>query len=921
MLDQQIEVNTQTIRDAADVVYEPAHQAWNAATFAGWRVATTERSEAIRLGSFRDVRNGDTLPISWQFPLVGSGRSIMLRSRGAEQYTQALGLMQSIIVRTTVMFPQQVRYTLLDPAGNGLAFPMTRHLQRVTPGSGDVRRDLDEVVHEITRIVSTYLDSGTTSFEQIPDEMRLNEAFHFVFVADYPNRYDLRAAEALQNIAETGSRAGVYVVMHVNEDRWDRATSGFDRYWPNNSVVLDMNDLRIEAEGLAGSLDVDSAPAAQLQEVIFAKVKAAPPLDRPIEWDELVDTSDATIWSGSSDDVISATVGRHGANQPLEVWFGYREREMRPCVHGVLGAMSGAGKSTFFHNLINSLAVTYSPSDLRLYLIDGKFGVEFEPYRKLPHAEVVSLRTSPDLSRSVLSELAVEMAKRNEAFQAVGVADITAYRAKGAPSGRMPRILLIVDEYQQLFDGDRDGVASGLLKRISEQGRSSGIHMFLASQRFDSAGMLDRDAIFNNIHLRIAMQLAQAEASALTDFGPKGRRLISATCDRVGRVVVNDRAGDDDSNVPGKTALLSAVRRDALIEMLHERAARTLVGDEIPRRVIFNGTAQPDLADNPYLSALLAPDAWMTPDELEAFARRPFHKGGLGIHDWLAAERPLAVFLGQEFNVRGHTSAVLRRRPNEHLVIVGERHQERVAMVASALVSAALTEPADRVRFVVIDRSVPRTAWSEVLPALCERLAAVGFDTRLERDERGAEAAFNEIVAELERRLALGELERLDQPTLLVAVNEPDRVSGLLRVPDDYGAVDSPLGLALRRVVSQGASVGLHLVVSSSSLGVLTSVLSEKVILGEFRHRAAMQMSEDDSFVFVRSNRASALQADGDRPISALLFDSQRQDEARFKPYSIEQEALRGDAAPSTPGFLDQMASLLGALDRRSVRR
>lgn len=907
-----LSVNLKTLAEASGFAYDVAHQAWLSDRFAGWEVSATDSPGDVRVASFREKASGEVLPVSWLFPLVGGGRTIIIKSRGDEQYRRGLGLLQSLIVRTAVMFPQQVRYTLLDPAGNGLAFPMARYLPRVTPPSGDVRRDLDGVIQEITRIVSTYLDAGTTSFEQIPDEMRLNEAYHFVAVADFPNRYDLRAAEALQNIAETGSRAGVYVFVHLNEDRWQQATSGFDRYLPNNSVVIDMNDLSVTAEGIAGTLEVDEAPSAQLQEFLFNKIKAAPPLDRPIPWDDLVDTSPESIWSESSDDLITATVGRHGANQPLQVWFGYRDREMRPCVHGVVGAMSGAGKSTFFHNLVNSLAVRYSPAELRLYLIDGKFGVEFEPYRHLPHAEVVSLKTSPDLSRSVLAELTEEMAKRNAIFQRTGVVDITSYRRSGAPEGLMPRILLVVDEYQQLFDGDKDGEASQLLKRISEQGRSAGIHMLLASQRFDSAGMLDRDAIFNNIHLRIAMQLAQSEVAALTEFGPKGRRLISATCDRVGRVVINDRAGDDDTNTPGKTALLSSERRDGIVEMLRERAAH-LDPSALPRRVVFNGQAQPDLVDNPLLQILLAGDRWRSAEELEDFARRPIEVGGLGIDDWLVAERPVVLYLGQEFNVRGHAATVLRRRPNENLLIVGDRHQERVAMLVSSIMSACLSGSPNDTELLVGDRSVPRTAWADTLEQTTDAVRSLGFPVQFARDESGIEQLIDRAVEVLTQRQSLRESDRIDERTILLVISEPDRLASLLRVPDDYGAVDSERGQLLRKVITQGPSLGIHVILSSASLGVLKSVVGEKVIQSEFRHRVAMQMSEDDSFLFVRSNRASRLQIDGERPISALLFDNQRQAEERFKPYSI-------DASPGSSSALhEQVRSLVADLQRRGA--
>ncbi len=146
------------------------------------------------------------------------------------------------------------------------------------------------------------------------------------------------------------------------------------------------------------------------------------------------------------------------------------------------------------------------------------------------------------MARSVLDDLVAEMARRNQTFGAHGVADLSAYRAAGQPGGPLPRLLLVIDEYQQLFEGDREGEASANLLRLSQQGRSAGIHMLLSSQRIDPGQMLHRNEIFGNVHLRMAMQLAQSDTAALTEFGPSGRRMIALTCDRAGRVV-HQRSG------------------------------------------------------------------------------------------------------------------------------------------------------------------------------------------------------------------------------------------------------------------------------------------------------------------------------------------------------------------------------------------
>ena len=886
--------------------------AWELDRWQDWVPALETASDELRVGAFCEAPDDEMLDVPLVIPFIGGGRPIVLASQGDEQHRRASALLQSLVIRTMAMFPQQVRYTLLDPAGNGLSFPMARNVPGGSAGTGDVRRDLDEVTREIQRIVRTYLDPSRPTFEDIPSDMRSAEKYHFVFVADFPNGYDLRAAEALQTIARTGTKAGVYVIAHINKDRQRASLGDIDRYGLEEALVVDMGATDVDFGDTHGRLVFDEAPSASLQELIFSRLKAVPPRDQPISWDDLNNLPEDEWWQESSEQLIVAPIGRHGAREQLNLWFGTDQWQQRPCVHGILGAMPGAGKSTLFHNFITALAIRYSPDELRFHLIDGKYGVEFQPYARLPHASVVSLRTSPAMSRSVLADVVAEMGRRNAMFARCGVVDLPGYRRRGQPEGNLPRVLLVVDEYQQLFDGDRDGEASANLLRLSQQGRSAGVHMLLASQRFDTAGMLHRADIFGNMHLRIAMQLAQADAATLTDFGLKGRRMIAATCDRVGRLVMNERAGDDEMNVSGKAVLLEAERRDQIIEALVRRSYAS-AGSFRPPTIVFNGQAQPELSNNPHVQQLLLSGQWPDSYALEALARGDADRRGFGISDWLAAERPLAMFVGQEFNVRGHATVSVRRRATENVLFVGEQHEARQAMVATSLLSAALAEAPGTVKVWANDRSVERTPWSGALATTVEALATLGYETRFGRDGLDLGDVLYAAEVELLRRASLAESVLTEEPTILLVLSQPDRTVALQRVADEFGRTESEMGLVLRRLLAQGSAVGIHVIVSATSLGTLRSVLADKVIQSDFRHRIVMQVPEDDSFVLVRSAQASRLQTEGSRPIAALAFDSHQQAAMRFKPYCLAS----AESAESPSDLLTQIVGITRQLARR----
>lgn len=883
---------------------------WTDTAWNSWSPDEVLEPPIIRVGDMVEGRTKKLPIVPGYVPFIGQGRTIIIES-SAKSRTQGLGLLQSLVMRTALMMPHQARYTLLDPAGAGVAFPMRRYLPQVRENSSDVRRDLDQVMTDVQRIIEAYLDAQITSFEQIPQQIRVNERFQFVFAADFPSQYDRRAIEALQSIGNTGTVAGVYLFIHHNTDVQmprDIAMSGFKSSF---TISLD-NSAALTARKL--TLKPDAAPSADLQSRVFEKLKQAKPPERIIEWDQMVGIDPASWWRTSAAEIVSTPVGALGKGEELKIWFGINQ-EGQPCVHGAIAAMPGAGKSNLYHVLITGLAVRYSPEELRLYLIDGKNGVEFQPYRHLPHVEVVSLRSSAELSRSVLAELISEMNRRSTIFTQANVQDLVSYRAKGQPLGKLPRILLFVDEYQQLFESDTEELASQYLRRISEQGRFVGIHMFLASQRFDVAGMLNKDKVFGNIHLRAAMQMTSSDIQALTEFGRRGKALI-ATCDLPGKIVINDRGGEDGTNAnhAGKVAFLRAERRDELITRLIERAGE-LSDSSLPRRTVFDGQAQPIVTENPEFDTLLQMKAYPTEQSLERTARLPAHSGGLDVSDWFSAEKPYIAWLGQEFSVRGQAKIIFRRRTGENAVIIGATNTARYGMLCALISSLCLNASPDQTRFAIVDRSIPGAQWSDALQMVHDHLLdPAGFGTIFSRDGRKLTEILDGLIAALDLRRTLSEEDVLKQPSLFAVFTELDTLETMRRKPSSYGGIaNTAEGEKLARLYAEGAPLGIHVILSFSGVRPMASIVDERRGLLNFRHRVALQMSEDDSHTFVRSRRAATLQFDGPTPICAICLDVEHDRAVRFKPYSTESVSSAAESGDSLKEQLDHIGQILAA--------
>ncbi|GGR76247.1 hypothetical protein GCM10008959_41340 [Deinococcus seoulensis] len=854
--------------------------AWAVPSWSSWVPGTATLEPFLRVGAYHDPRDPQrTFTVPFLAPFIGQNRTVIIRTEGDAQREAGLELLQSLALRTALLLPHQASYVLLDPAGNGAAFLIRKALPRVAETQGDIRRDLDQVERNIQRVIETYLDAEVRSFEQVPEGTRVNERFEFVLAADFPNQYDRRAIEGLMKVANTGPRAGRYTFIHQNIDVELPRDLTLEQI--ENAFVIDLS--AVKADGF--DVTYDRSPDARLQQTLKKQLDDAKAPERDLSFATKVAIPESAWWQASAQQRIQTPIGGFGTDGTLDTWFGV-DGDGRPCAHGMLGAMTGAGKSNLYHVMICGLAQRYSPEELRLYLIDGKDGVEFQPYRALPHAAVVSLRSSPELSRSVLKDLLMEKERRNRLFKAQGVQDYASYRALGES---LPRLLLLVDEYQELFEGDADGEASAHLLQLAQQGRSVGIHMLIASQRYGATGMLHQGAVFGNVHLRMAMQMSRADVDALTEFGRRGKLLIQ-TCDMPGKIVVNDRSGDDGDGASraGKVSRLPAAERDSIVNQLAARAAA--LPNYRSRVVVFDGQAQPNLTDNPQLQALLERPV-RSGMALEAHARRSPADGGLGVDDWFEAEQPMVTWAGQEFNVGGHARVVLRRRAHEHVLVVGRNAPARYGMLSALLAGLVVNPLARGATVLMADLSVSGTQWADALPALRDSaLREAGLNVSLTRDSDEIPDLLARACAALEERRTASKDARASFPPLLLVLSEPHEADALRRVQDTFGASDSVSGTHLRTLLTDGAHLGVHVILSAPGVPQLRAVLDERQTLPLFKHRLTLQVSEDDSYTLTRSRRAAKLQQHGDTPLAALYHDPETEVSVRFKPYSTDTD-------------------------------
>ncbi|KQY62649.1 MULTISPECIES: type VII secretion protein EccCa [unclassified Nocardioides] len=157
--------------------------------------------------------------------------------------------------------------------------------------------------------------------------------------------------------------------------------------------------------------------------------------------------------------------------------------------HGLVIGATGSGKSEFLRTLVLGLAMTHSPEQLNMVLVDFKGGATFAGMSGMPHVSAVITNLAEELTLvdRMQDALSGEMVRRQEILRAAGnfasIRDYEKARAAGEDLPAMPSLFIVVDEFSELLTAKPEFI--DLFVAVGRLGRSLGLHLLLASQRLE----------------------------------------------------------------------------------------------------------------------------------------------------------------------------------------------------------------------------------------------------------------------------------------------------------------------------------------------------------------------------------------------------------------------------------------------------
>ena len=848
---------------------------WNAPEWTDWSPGSSPAFAARFAALVADTddlrKEFPSLNLEFKIPALipfSEGLSLLFKGSGVQKERAGQAAQGALGRLLATIPPGKLRFTFIDPIslGNNVAgfMPLSDHEESLITSRAwsepqHIEQRLADLTEHMETVIQKYLRAEFKTIHDYNEAAKeVAEAYRFVVVFDFPVNFSDTAARRLVSIARNGPRCGVYAI--IVSDTAKPLPYGFNLPELAQSCAVISGEGRetrstpasglrwIDSDFEKWELELDGSPPppvlSRMIKTVGERAKEAMRVEVP--YDKLLalaQLDENTWWKATTSKSIRVPLGPTGARKLQFLTLGEGMGH-----HALIVGRPGSGKSNLMHVIITTLALTYSPDEMRVYLIDFKKGVEFKSYadHKLPHAEAIAVESEREFGLSVVERLDVELKKRGDLFRTAGATDIAEYREK--TGAQIPRILLLVDEFQEFFTQD-DHVARQttlILDRLVRQGRAFGIHIILGSQTLAGSYNLSRSTL-DQMAVRIAMQCSETDSRLILSDDNPAARLLS----RPGEAIYNAASGLVEGNNLFQVARFNDEDREEQLKLVGKIARDS--GKPVPVPIVFEGNELAHLTDCRKLQELLAGNGWPTKKGIE-------------------------LWLGEPIAIRDPIAARIRRQSGSHLLILSRDEAEGVGMCVASILSVLAQQRPGAARVFIADFTLADSEWAERAEEIEEFFP---HEVKVLSRQRDVAEAVKRIADEVKRRIEAPP----EESSIFLVLQGMQRLK-ILRTDDDsftYENESATPSELLATILREGPEAGVHVIGWCDTYPNAGRIVDRRM-MREFGLRAGGVMSADDSQGFFDDSAASRI----DKAHRVLFSDEERPGQLdKFRPYSM----------------------------------
>lgn len=486
---------------------------------------------------------GNTL--SFRFPLemhLDTLRHKMaINIEGVQKNTRDTvnGLVQRMVASVAANIPVgKVKFVFGDPSNTGVFSNFRDVGKNESEGSrlstyivdvDGIRRELERLSNEIAYTINNILKGTKTTLYQHNKERAFNSSpYVFLFLMDYPQNMTAQSLQALKNIVENGPKCGIFsVIFNVG----------------GTSMQLLRPEEKCLAEEIAQSTFVLKSGRVYDSKGSWLDIEreiSTSAFDTFVKFynEAIKDSQQLTVYLDELEGKVCETgdykipIGKNlGGETEYMSFFG-------SCQDYLMSGATRIGKTNALHVIIYN-TIKYVPN-AELYLVDFKQGVEFAPYAGLNHPVIKALAVEsvPEFGYAVLRHIEDKIKAISELFINNGVKNWKEYYERTRKV--IPVTIVILDEFQHLFDTEVGKDCSRIIEVIAKEGGAFNVHIILSTQSMSGVAGLTETAKIN-IFGRMAFYHSEKEYAsmlwgdthlALTLSGEVKGQMVFATGDK-----------------------------------------------------------------------------------------------------------------------------------------------------------------------------------------------------------------------------------------------------------------------------------------------------------------------------------------------------------------------------------------------------